>query len=102
MELLRGVSRRRPDDEQCVRRLECASRSDHAASSSRVLAILGAYQGRARAIRLAQATLGEPLKKKRRSQQHREVRLRTLVENASTAGRFDLEYLRQVAKNFTL
>ncbi len=41
--------------------------------------------------RLAQATLGESLKKKRRSQQHREVRLRTLVENASTAGRFDLE-----------
>jgi hypothetical protein len=53
--------------------------------------------------RLAQMDIGEPLKKKKRhSQQHRELRLRTLVDNASATGSFDVQYLRSVAQNFLL
>lgn len=51
---------------------------------------------------MARIDIGEPVSKKRHSRQHRELRLRTLVENARANRQFDLAYLRAVAQNFTL
>jgi hypothetical protein len=52
--------------------------------------------------RLAQIGDGEPPKKKRHSQQHREARLRVIVEGATNTGVFDLSYLSAAPKAFLL